>query len=525
MNRPGLREVGLCLLTLVSCGAVVAAAEPEVAEARAGGARTIGSAIEWDLGEAASATVTLSHPDGTVTRHEFAPGEQPRIDAIGGAQALADGQYVYEIIGAPDLGAPTMNHAGFVHSGTFEIRDGEFFLKLAAEPTAGGAEPQPNPVQTLPHNTRVEASVCIGLSCANPLPSYYSFDRNERLRIQGAGLIEFDSDDTSTRTWEIQALRDLWFSRTTGPLQRSIVASLNGSAPANSLVIDNTGRLGLGTATPFKNLHINTPGTPGIRLGANASTGGTAHVWDIGASSVAFTVGDEGRFPFQVRAAAPTSSLAIAANGFVGLGTDFPAAKLHIVGAGNMRALFDDNTRAEAWSIGTAGQNFAFDETNNPGVELLIDQLGNAVLRETMVVGRDVSVARDGNFGRNVSVVGDLTVGGQILSPSSRDLKGDFAAVDPQAILERVVAMPVSTWSYNDAAGVRHLGPMAEDFHASFGLGSTDKAIATVDSDGVALAAIQGLHRKLEDENAELRRRIELLEAVVRRLAPAPELP
>ena len=80
--------------------------------------------------------------------------------------------------------------------------------------------------------------------------------------------------------------------------------------------------------------------------------------------------------------------------------------------------------------------------------------------------------------------------------------------------------MSVSSWSYNDAAGVRHIGPMAEDFHASFGLGSTDKAIATVDSDGVALAAIQGLHQKLEDENAELRRRIELLEAIVRRLAP-----
>jgi len=35
---------------------------------------------------------------------------------------------------------------------------------------------------------------------------------------------------------------------------------------------------------------------------------------------------------------------------------------------------------------------------------------------------------------------------------------------------------------------VLHLGPVAQDFHAAFGLGADDKHIATVDADGVALA-------------------------------------
>jgi DNA-binding transcriptional MerR regulator len=39
---------------------------------------------------------------------------------------------------------------------------------------------------------------------------------------------------------------------------------------------------------------------------------------------------------------------------------------------------------------------------------------------------------------------------------------------------------------------------MAQDFHAAFGLGTDDKHIATVDADGVALAAIQGLNEKVE---------------------------
>ena len=51
---------------------------------------------------------------------------------------------------------------------------------------------------------------------------------------------------------------------------------------------------------------------------------------------------------------------------------------------------------------------------------------------------------------------------------------------------------------------MKHIGPMAQDFHAAFGLGQNPSAIATVDADGVALAAIQGLNRKLEKEAASL---------------------
>ncbi|RME90510.1 MAG: hypothetical protein D6766_13150, partial [Verrucomicrobia bacterium] len=53
---------------------------------------------------------------------------------------------------------------------------------------------------------------------------------------------------------------------------------------------------------------------------------------------------------------------------------------------------------------------------------------------------------------------------------------------------------------------------MAQDFHAAFGLGTDDRHIATVDADGVALAAIQGLNQKLEtrmQKAAAQRRRLE----------------
>jgi hypothetical protein len=109
---------------------------------------------------------------------------------------------------------------------------------------------------------------------------------------------------------------------------------------------------------------------------------------------------------------------------------------------------------------------------------------------------------------------------------SDHALKREFAAVDADAVLERVMALPITTWSYrSEDASIRHLGPMAQDFKASFGLGSTDEAIFQIDADGVALTSIQAMGRRLqqaEAENVALRESLASLEARLAALeAPA----
>ncbi len=44
-------------------------------------------------------------------------------------------------------------------------------------------------------------------------------------------------------------------------------------------------------------------------------------------------------------------------------------------------------------------------------------------------------------------------------------------------ILAAAALLPVSTWSYRGEENVRHLGPMAQDWHAAFGLGPDDRSI------------------------------------------------
>ena len=67
-----------------------------------------------------------------------------------------------------------------------------------------------------------------------------------------------------------------------------------------------------------------------------------------------------------------------------------------------------------------------------------------------------------------------------------------------------MVALPLSRWFYRNAPDQWHIGPVAQDFFAAFSLGGDAKTISTVDADGVALAAIQGLDAKREAERAAL---------------------
>jgi hypothetical protein len=81
---------------------------------------------------------------------------------------------------------------------------------------------------------------------------------------------------------------------------------------------------------------------------------------------------------------------------------------------------------------------------------------------------------------------------GSPIIKSDRNVKERFETVDPRAILTAVATLPIERWSYKGEP-VRHLGPMAQDFAAAFGLGADDRHIFPLDAAGVALAAIKGL--------------------------------
>lgn len=183
---------------------------------------------------------------------------------------------------------------------------------------------------------------------------------------------------------------------------------------------------------------------------------------------------------------------------------------------------FQNNAGGE-WSTipggnqNTAGGNYSFAAGNNAhasniGSFVWNDSTGVLATPLTSSANNQFLARASGGVTFLSSATGDLDTGvtlatgsGTWASASDRNLKANLETVDPRTILSDVVSMPVSTWNYiAQGDSIRHIGPMAQDFYATFGLGEDDKHIGTVDADGVALAAIQGLYQVVQDKDAQI---------------------
>ena len=87
-------------------------------------------------------------------------------------------------------------------------------------------------------------------------------------------------------------------------------------------------------------------------------------------------------------------------------------------------------------------------------------------------------------------------------SLSDYNAKAGFSPVKGDQILEQLMSVPISIWYYRSQdPSIRHIGPMAQDFHAAFHVGQDNRYISTVDEEGVALAAIQELYRMVQQKD------------------------
>jgi hypothetical protein len=151
-----------------------------------------------------------------------------------------------------------------------------------------------------------------------------------------------------------------------------------------------------------------------------------------------------------------------------------------------------------------------------------------------MCTGSDISFVTVGTSGNNQSDIffdictdgtecctqdGILPINNPDCSPSDRNIKMNFADIDEQEILRKVSNLSIESWNYTDREqGVRHIGPMAQDFMASFNVGGSDKVINMVDANGVNLAAIKALNSKLEEKDAQILSLQEQLNKVINKL-------
>jgi hypothetical protein len=214
--------------------------------------------------------------------------------------------------------------------------------------------------------------------------------------------------------------------------------------------------------------------------------------------------------------------------GNVGVGTDSPDGPIHVFKTDGTAQIVVEDTGTEATlttlHMKNNGRVQAVYENTDSGLTWQLSQhLTGFIISLVGTGGSEFRVLNDGGvqMGPGPSITfdldaaGNLTIGGNLTELSDRDQKENIVPVDPQELLERVAELPIAEWSRKgDESATRHVGPMAQDFYESFGLGTDERHLAAVDTSGIALGAIQGLHEQLQRKEAELldqKQQIEML--------------
>ncbi len=186
-------------------------------------------------------------------------------------------------------------------------------------------------------------------------------------------------------------------------------------------------------------------------------------------------------------------------NGNVGIATTNPATRLTVNQPGYGIEHTDGSVRLSTY-VQSDGAYFGT-VTPHPLYLMINDNSGAMVIYTN----------------NNTEFFGEITATAVNIT-SDRNAKEQFKLVNARDVLDKVARLPISEWQYKTQGDARHIGPMAQDFHAAFAVGRDDKHITSVDADGVALAAIQGLNEKFEEQTRAKDARIQQLEATVEEL-------
>lgn len=360
--------------------------------------------------------------------------------------------------------------------------------------------------QTIAMDLIVQGSECVGFDC--PTGQSFGFstillkENNLRIKFEDTSVGSFPSND-----WTIEAN-----SQSNGGSNHFAILDDNGGkvpfkmiagAPTNSIFLNSSGNLGLGTGSPTVEVHVADGDSPTLRLEQNNSAGFASQTWDLVGNETNFFVRDvtnASSLPFRIRPGSKTSSIDIKSNEVVindesndvdfrvegdvddhlffvdagadkvGIGTDAPNQRLHI---------YDEATNTPGILIEAGTSNFFKPAAGATGTAIFYKDnrfisFSPAATSSSVSANQANSVAVVGATGflgvgtwtptEKVDVVGNIKASGTI-TPSDLRLKRNV--IDFDRGLEDVIKLNPKSFEYNGKGGTvngsRHIGLIAQD--------------------------------------------------------------
>ncbi|MEM7332179.1 MAG: tail fiber domain-containing protein [Chloroflexota bacterium] len=315
--------------------------------------------------------------------------------------------------------------------------------KFSIEDITAGRIPFTIEASAPSHSLYVDDGGRIGIGTSTPVVDVHVQSGNTpTVRLEQDGSSGF-----SVQTWDMAGNEANFFIRDTTN-GSELPFRIYPAAPTNSLAIEASGDVGVGTNAPDAPIHI-------VRSNGTAQL----HVQESAGSTTNRTL-------------------------------------IHLENNGSPNIRFTNNVSNVAWESGvygtTGGSNFVVNQLGSGGNEFRILESGQ------------VEIGPGASTVFTLTTSGNLIISGTLSDASSRGLKENFVETD-ESILHQIMALPIYFYNYKaDDDSVQHVGPTSEDFADIFGVGADNKHISPRDLAGVAVAAVQELNKTIEQKNVEI---------------------
>jgi hypothetical protein len=446
--------------------------------------------------------LNISYPDGTVHSRTFESGRVIHHALTGN---VLDGLYTYElrVVGRKpqrDRESAERKGSGFSlerepiqndlsQTGYFRVEGGRIINTDTpqVEPRTGTAD-QPGDIL---HNDDViiTFSLCVGNDCVNG--ESFGFDtirlkeNNLRLKFQDTS----SSASFPTNDWMIEVNS----SANGGASYFSVMDvdaarypfKIEAGAIDSALYVDDSGRVGLGTSTPYEELHVWRGDTPGIRL--EQSGGGWApQTWDVCGNEANFFIRDVtngSELSFRIQPGTPGDTLCLKNNGNVGIGTWTPSQILEVQEYGKDAILLVNRSDGAQAQIGARENKTLIGSRSNHTLAFIVDNNWKFRIRTNDLI--------------ETSTGASCTTGGVWTDASSREYKENILSLDADRALKALRSLDPVTYNYKRDKGEKYVGFIAEDVPELVAM-KDRKGLSPMDITAVLTKVVQEQQKSIE---------------------------